>query len=98
MKSLGLTLAMFTLTGALVALDLSGAHLVSASADAALSVPVRGLTVTLSKPDQTQTQAAKQEEDDEPDAELFNAFLLTPRSASAANAAANSAPATLRYD
>ena len=96
MKSLGLTLTMLTLTGALIALDLSGAHPVSLNANVTRSAPARGLAATLSKPDPT--QAAKQEEDDEPDAELFNAFLVTPRSASTVSAAANTAPATLRYD
>lgn len=98
MKSLGLALTMFLLTGTLVALDMSGMHLAAASAEPAPSVAARGLAAASNKPDQGQAEAAKEEEDEDPEPELFNAFLITQRTTSAATASANAAPATLRYD
>ena len=95
MKSLSLALTLFSLTGALVALDLSGAHRVqSSNQEVAQSTKAvhasRAVASAVTNADQEQAEA-----DDEADAEVINAFLVTPRLL----APVNSSPvAALRYD
>ena len=95
MKSMGLALTIFVLTGTLAALDLSGAHRVQVSIP---EVAQTGLPTLASRAATSAVTNADQEEaeaDDEADAEIVNAFLVTPRSL----APVNSSPvAALRYD
>ena len=98
MKSLGLALTIVTLTGALVAVNLSGAHRVSAGAVAAPAVAAGGRAATSNRLDQAHADVTTEDGDDESEPDLVNAFLVTPRAPNAIRAAANATPATLRYD
>ena len=96
MKSLGLALTLFSLTGALAALDLSGAHRVEHAAapltQSALATRILGPVATAANDsDQDESTA----DDDEADSEVINTFLVMPRSLTSAN---GSAVTPLRYD
>ena len=94
MKSLGLALTIFTLTGALAALDMSGVHRVQPTSEVAVPLkpkaPAARALVSL-----TASAAAADEDDDEADAVVINAFLLMPRPTPQLGA---NAVAELRYD
>ncbi len=98
MKSLGLALTLFVLTGAFAALDLSGAHRLQ-NAKPALLLPTPTPTSRISGAtspvvaDSDLTEAAA--DDDEADSEIINAFLVTPRTLASVN---SSAATPLRYD
>lgn len=93
MKSLGLALTIFTLTGALAALDMSGAHRVQAANEKAVQLtptaPAQRVVVSAIR------NAAAVEDDDEADPVLINAFLVMPRVTPQAR---GNAVAELRYD
>ena len=90
MKSMGLALTIFALTGTLAALDLSGAHHVHATTQTVVR-SANASSVTIA----SATGKTEEEEvgDDEGDGELVNTFLVTPRQVRAVNNAA-----ALRYD
>ncbi len=96
MKSLGLALTLFSLTGALAALDLSGAHRVEHAAgplsQSALATPILGPVAPAANASDPDEAAA---DDDEADSEVINTFLVTPRLLTPAN---GSAATLLRYD
>ncbi len=77
MKSLGLALTIFTLTAALAALDISGAHRVRpispGAAPLSAKVPAHGAIMSAAG------DAAATEEDDDADPVVINAFLVVPR-------------------
>ncbi len=96
MKSLGLALTLFALTGALAALDMSGAHRVEHAiptlAQSTLATRITDAAApVVAESDQDEAAA----DDDEADSEIINAFLVTPRSLAAVN---SSAATPLRYD
>lgn len=95
MKSLGLALTIFSLTGALAALDLSGAARTQLTdSDVAQTTQAvhafRAATSTVTTADQEEAAA-----DDEADGELITTFLVTPRSLAPVN---GSLAPKLRYD
>ena len=94
MKSLGLALTIFTLTGALAALDMSGVHRVQPTSEEAvpLKPKPRAERALVSS---TANAAAADEDDDEADPVLVNAFLLMPRPTPQTG---GNAVAELRYD
>jgi hypothetical protein len=98
MKSLGLALTLFILTGALAALDLSGAHRVE-NANPAVGQPTLALRMTgtaaTAAADTDKEEAAADDDDDDTNSEIINAFLVTPRST---GTTPSSAATTLRYD
>ena len=101
MKSLGLAATLFTLTGALVALDLSGAAgaLRAGNWIATLARPTSDArfngTTALAVTESGQDEAAADEDGDEADAKVVDAFLVTPLVLAPAN---SSAVTALRYD
>ena len=77
MKSLGLALTIFTLTGALAALDMSGAHRVQATTEKTVQLkPQASAQRTVVS---AIGNAAEAEDDDEADPVVINAFLVMPR-------------------
>ena len=78
MKSLGLALTIFTLTGTLAALDMSGMHHVQPTSEEAVQLKPkpRAERALVSS---TANAAAADEDDDEADPVVINAFLLMPR-------------------
>ncbi len=101
MKSLGLAVTLFTLTGALVALDLSGvsgAHraeygittLARAAPDARFHD-----TAALAVSESGQDEDAADDDGDEADAKIVDAFLVTPLDLAPVT---SGAVAALRYD
>lgn len=77
MKSLGLTLTIFTLTGALAALDMSGMHRVQPTSEEAVQLKPKA-RVERALVSSTAHAAAADEDDDEADPVVVNAFLLMP--------------------
>ena len=90
MKSMGLALTIFSLTGILAALDLSGAHQVQTTPQT-VARNVNTSVVSVASP-MAKTDEEKAD-DDEGDGEVVNTFLVTPRQISTVNNAA-----ALRYD
>ena len=88
MKSIGLALTLFALTGALVALDLSGVHQVKVATTA--TAPSLATAAGESNADQEKLET---EADDEVDGKWVSTFLVTPHPTPAANGEAS----TLRY-
>ena len=88
MKSIGLALTLFALTGTLVALDLSGVHQVKVATTAA--APAIATAAGESNADQEKLET---EADDEVDGKWVSTFLVTPHPTPAANGEAS----TLRY-
>ena len=91
MKSMGLAITIFALTGALAALDLSGVHAVQPTEQAAAKTasPVRQFsTAVVSKAEQQKL------DDDDGDGELVRTFLLTPKQLPATTTETGA----LRYD
>ena len=94
MKSLGLALTIFTLTGALAALDMSGVHRVQPTREEAVQLKPKA-RVGRALVSSTATAAAVDEDDDEADPVVINAFLLMPRPTPQMG---GKAAAELRYD
>jgi hypothetical protein len=95
MKSMGLALTIFVLTGALAVLDLSGTYVVHASV-AEVAAPGTASPASLplaSEPVNSDQESA--ENADEPDGETLNAFLVSPWPLAPVK---GSKAATLRYD
>ena len=92
MKSLGLALTIFSLTGALAALDMSGAHRVAKANPEAAQLQPRARAQAV---ESSNASAAATEAEDEADPVLINAFLVAPRLTPQAG---SSAVAELRYD
>ena len=88
MKSIGLALTLFTLTGTLVALDLSGVHQVEVATTA--TAPSLATVAVESNADQEKLEA---EADDEGDGKWVSTFLVTPHPTPATRGEAS----TLRY-
>ena len=92
MKSMGLALTIFALTGTLAGLDLSGVHHVQSGAP----VPTLNATAPSASmsPVASKAEQEKLEEEEEGDGELVRTFLVTPRQVAPASGEA----AALRYD
>ena len=88
MKSIGLALTLFALTGTLVALDLSGVHQAKVATTA--TAPSLATPAGESNADQEKLET---ESDDEVDGKWVTTFLVTPHPTAAANGEAS----TLRY-
>ena len=78
MKSIGLALTIFGLTGALAALDLSGAARAPLTSSEVAQTTKAVLASRAVASDVT--NADQEAADDEADAEIVRAFLVTPRS------------------
>lgn len=77
MKSLGLALTIFSLTAALAALDMSGAHHVGPASTPA--APLKANAPAYGAMTSATGTAASTEDDDDADPLVINAFLVLPR-------------------
>lgn len=97
MKSMGLALTIFALTGTLAALDLSGARQVPDAPEPAQMTTQKASASMASMASVASTdpnEKASDEDEDEGDGELVKTFLVTPRQLPGAHSSA----AALRYD
>ena len=88
MKSIGLALTLFALTGTLVALDLSGVHQMQGTTKATAQPLATAAGESNADQEKLETEA-----DDEVDGKWVTTFLVTPHPTPAANGEAS----TLRY-
>lgn len=99
MKSIGLALTIFALTGALAALDLCGANHMLQIPMTAATPNSNASSLSMASAASKDKQEALEEEDeedeaDEGDGKLVNTFLVTPRPSPLASSTA----VGLRYD